>query len=334
MIDTQQLVDILKSYGEWKEGCSREGERPFLHGDVWVIPAGEGCVLEVRQADLPESTARLLSLFLLGQEPEQDRQAVCAARVQAWLAGEAALTADELGAALAELGWEWRGAVVVTVELAQAETAEEVSVQEALQLFAELLQGRGAFLARRGRTRVNLLLPCSLPSGEADGMTSGEELAAWLDTLGAELYVLAQMGVSGVKRDAQGLLAAQVEAEFALEAGKKYRQQERVHHFERLGLARLMHGVPPEVREAFLAEVLPEEVLAGLSLELRETIFTFLEAGGQLADTARRLYVHRNTLLYRLERIQELTGRDLRQPIEGWTLWMALMMSRTPSGND
>ncbi|MGZ6525431.1 MAG: PucR family transcriptional regulator, partial [Tumebacillaceae bacterium] len=123
--------------------------------------------------------------------------------------------------------------------------------------------------------------------------------------------------------------AARVEAEFALGAGKRFRSRELIHAFDKLGLARLLHGVPHTVRDRFLQEVLPETVLHSLSPELRETIFAFLENGQQVADTARSLYIHRNTLQYRLERIHELTGYDIRKPFQGWTLWVALTLIRS-----
>jgi DNA-binding PucR family transcriptional regulator len=90
----------------------------------------------------------------------------------------------------------------------------------------------------------------------------------------------------------------------------------------------LFEGLPEAVQAQFLQEVLPDDAYSGLSAELRETVFAFLEHGQQLADTARSLYIHRNTLNYRLDRIAELTGLDVRQPLPAWTLWVALTLRR------
>lgn len=274
-------------------------------------------MLEVRDSDLPEAVSGLLALYV--EQLEKETAAGGDDVIRKWLSQEPDVSVADAARVLGTLGWDEPELFVAAVEPMRAEAAKDLG--ELSALFGELLdEGRGYVGATTSRLYL-LLAPQA-------GTSVRDELRAWLDTAGAELYVPLRAGLARAAgfRD---IARAREEAEFALEAGKRFRSQEAIHEHDRLGLARLLHGLPQEVKEAFVCEVLPGDVLASLSPELRETIFAFLEHGQQVADTARSLYIHRNTLLYRLDRICELTGYEIRKPLQGWTLWLALTLSRT-----
>lgn len=324
MIEQVRLAEILRSFGTMEEGAMT---RPLCEDGVWWIPAGGRNRLRVPVAAMPPEMAQLLELYVYSsgeQESAHLRQ-----EVLAWLGGEGEVSAERLAQMLPQIGWPGDAAVVVAVELRG--DAEEELLGDAMALLGELLaheeqeegEGQAGLLVRSGSSTIRLLLPPERIEEEADG-----GLRAVLGTLEAELYATAAAGVSAVK-GLRDLAPACREAEFALAAGRLYRSRESVHRYDRLGIARLLYGLPAEMRDDFLAEVLPGQVLESLSAELRETIFAFLEHGQQVADTARSLYIHRNTLLYRLDRVTELTGYDIRKPIQGWTLWVALTLCRS-----
>jgi len=365
MVDYRRLAEILRTHGTLAEGRSLEGERPFCQGDVWHVPLGAGQVLRVAVRDLPPLAAELLALYI--EEVPATGAGAEEALVREWLAGRD-VDGENMQRAVAGLwtaeGLGSRGeppisgAVIVTVEFGRAEDVKLVG--EAVALFEELLEEELAIVATDGE-RLQVLLGVlevdaagvtgGLPSvgnsagSGASGSVAGsatagshaapeeeqgmltDKLRAWLDTVGTELLVLVRAGVSQVHGLAQ-LEVAREEAAFALAAGRQFRSQETLHVYGQLGLARVLYGVPEAIREAFIEEVLPAPVLDVLSPELRETIVAFVEHGQQLTDTAKSLYIHRNTLLYRLDRITELTGLEIRNPLQGWTLWLALLLRR------
>lgn len=332
MIDNRRLVQILQPFGSlaetaaWEER-SMQGEPflpflPYLIDGVWTIPVDERTDLRVRDEALSSALSQMLALYVeamtTAAEAAHPRHSVQQLLAE-WQAEEALWDGTVLAQSLQVAGWAKQGAVVVILEPVHRQE-EGASQEEAVHLLEEML-AEEAFVLGQGQERVCVLLT-------AEGFAE-QPVSAWLGTLETELYLQYRAAVSAPVEELRQLPHAREEAEFALEAGKLYRGQERIHDAQKLGVARLLHGIPAAIRERFLQEVLPTDVLGSLSAELRETIFAFLEHGQQVADTARALFVHRNTLLYRLERVHELTGYDIRQPIQGWTLWVALMLARS-----
>lgn len=339
MIENARLVEILQPFGSFEQVASQMGRSvrsgPILQAGVWTIPIDDEQCLRVEESALPLAVAQLLALYVQAQETGGKAHASNPKRLvqdmlSQWLNEGRLPDQDALVHALMEMKWRAHGAVFVVLERVNAQGDDAKLLEDAVALLVELLDENHAFVVRQGQSRICLLLH-SLGNEEqvAEEEQPENELSAWLDTLGTELYLLFRAGVSTPVSHLRDLAQVRQEAEFALEAGKRFRSQEMVHSYARLGVARLLHGIPLDVRDEFLKEVLPEEALSSLSPELRETIFAFLEHGQQVADTARSLFVHRNTLLYRLDRIHELTGFDIRRPTQGWTLWVALTLIRS-----
>lgn len=116
------------------------------------------------------------------------------------------------------------------------------------------------------------------------------------------------------------------EAWTALEVGKIFYAGQKTISFRKLGIGRLLYQLPKELCENFLTEVVgakPEEVL---DPETLGTIYRFFDNGLNISETARQLYVHRNTLVYRLEKIQKQLGLDIRQFDDAVTFKIALMV--------
>ncbi|PWK13366.1 PucR family transcriptional regulator [Tumebacillus permanentifrigoris] len=340
MIDNKRLAEILLPYGTVQKGHSPHGEWPLRHAGNWSIPLDEQMVLLVAEADLPPTVGALLELLV--PEWADREQDIYRARVKRWLGGAELTDGPLLAEALEKMGWiAQTGAFVVAIEVAVGERVETELV-DAVEILRELVTAQDCIIETEGNNRIYLLVPLEPDSGsdsrrgskeplEVANAVEGvflEEVSGWLDTLGTELYSLFRAGVSAPVQMWTSLPESRREAQFALDAGRVYRSKERVHNFNRLGLARVFQGLPETVQAHFLQEILPDEVYSGLSTELRETVFAFLEHGQQVADTARSLYIHRNTLNYRLDRISELTHLDVRQPLPAWTLWLALTLRR------
>ncbi|ARU59900.1 hypothetical protein CBW65_01615 [Tumebacillus avium] len=348
MSSMERLAAALQEYGRVERREQVAKEICYVN-DSWLIPLNAEQQLRVERAALPLAVAELLALYAGAVTGGVD------ARRQAaqWLCGEREADGDALAAWLQELGWARDAAGrIVLLEFARAAAAE--LAEEAVLLLQELIGTEQAVVGQQGGQRIWVLLPLEpvqnvheqtaqvrdvrarevqmhdeLEQGQlAQASSLLDTVIAWIETLGAELFLLSRAGVSGA-RSLHQLAGAKEEAEFALEAGKLLPGKRAVHDYDRLGIARLLYGAPQTVREKFVREILPPDVLEALTPELRETAAVFAENGQGVAETARALFVHRNTLLYRLERIHELTGCDPRRPLDGWTLWLALLLVKT-----
>lgn len=330
MGENQRLAEILQGYGEVFEDRTLEEVRPIFENGVWCIPLGDQQVLRVEEAALPFAVQGLLRLYVEAvTQPSGNRNRDEALQVvRGWLAGEGTVEEASVIHALTQLGLAGGDLLIVVIQAGKS--SDETMLDDAVQLLQSLLEEQQALVVRVAGARMYVLLSGTSSSPPEE---LAQSVSAWIDTLSTELFLLCQAGVSTKSADLSQLKRVRDEAEFALRAGLLYRSKEAVHEFGRLGLARVLYGMPKGIRQAYLAEVLPEAVLANLTPELRETIFAFFEHGQQVADTARGLFIHRNTLLYRLERIAELTGHDVRKPMQGFTLWLALTLSRTDSPN-
>ena len=99
----------------------------------------------------------------------------------------------------------------------------------------------------------------------------------------------------------------------ALEVGRLFYVEKEIMAYDRLGIGRLIYQLPMSLCEMFIREVFGDEVPQILDDdEAMSTISKFFENNLNISETARQLYVHRNTLVYRLERIEKAIGLDIR----------------------
>ena len=118
------------------------------------------------------------------------------------------------------------------------------------------------------------------------------------------------------------------EAKMALDVGKIFYAEKTVTAYSTLGIGRLIYQLPINLCEMFIEEIFDGKVPEELDEETLTTINTFLENNLNVSETSRQLYVHRNTLLYRLEKLEKYTGLDIRIFDDALTLKIALMVVR------
>ena len=116
------------------------------------------------------------------------------------------------------------------------------------------------------------------------------------------------------------------EAQLALEVGRIFYPDRRVISYDRLGIGRLIYQLPRSLCEMFLRETFDHDVFAELDDEAMTTIRQFFANDLNISETARRLYIHRNTLVYRIEKMQKVTGLDIRKFDEAMTFKIAMMV--------
>lgn len=156
-----------------------------------------------------------------------------------------------------------------------------------------------------------------------------EKLASSIcDTLSTEFYCSAVVGigtcVTGIKELAKSFKEAQV----ALEVVKVFDTEKHIVSYENLGIARLIYQLPTTLCEMFLREVFKKGSIESLDQETLFTIQKFFENNLNVSETSRKLFVHRNTLVYRLEKIKKLTGLDLREFDDAIVFKVALMVNK------
>ena len=148
------------------------------------------------------------------------------------------------------------------------------------------------------------------------------------DTLSTEFYTKVFIGISTVVDSLKDLAKAYQEAQVALEVGKVFETEKNIISYENLGIGRLIYQLPTTLCEMFLQEVFKKGSLESLDRETLMTIQSFFENNLNVSETSRKLFVHRNTLVYRLDKIRKLTGLDLREFEHAITFKVALMVRK------
>lgn len=135
-------------------------------------------------------------------------------------------------------------------------------------------------------------------------------------------------GVAGPKRGPSAAHFALVQAEHALVIGRGLHGEGRTTHFEDLGPYCFVLNQPAHEIHAFAARLLGPLVTDDAHAELVDTLEAYLRTHGNLNAVARQLYLHRNTVRYRLRRIAKLTGADLDNPDTRLGLQLAILGKR------
>ena len=154
------------------------------------------------------------------------------------------------------------------------------------------------------------------------------------DTLKNELFIRTVIGIGTVAEHLRELADAYKEAQTAIEVGKVFDTEKSIMHYENLGIGRLIYQLPTTLCEIFLSEVFKKNSIDSLDQETLFTINKFFENNLNVSETSRKLFVHRNTLVYRLEKIKKLTGLDLRQFDHAIVFKVALMVRKYLSSRD
>ncbi len=153
------------------------------------------------------------------------------------------------------------------------------------------------------------------------------------DSLNTELYTHAIIGIGTTVVGIKDLAKSFKEAQVSLEVGKVFDTEKTIVSYESLGIARLIYQLPTTLCEMFLHEVFKIGSIDSLDHETLFTIQRFFENNLNVSETSRKLFVHRNTLVYRLEKIKKITGLDLREFDDAIVFKVALMVKKYLDAN-
>ena len=153
-----------------------------------------------------------------------------------------------------------------------------------------------------------------------------EYVQALRDTLLSEAGCELALGVSAFFRETEVLPDAWRQAKQALALGMRLHPQEQVFFWHRMVVERLLDELTPQQKADYQGILFNRKTARFFDEEILRTIETFLNTDLNLSDTARQLFIHRNTLVYRLDRIQQLTGLDLRRFNDAMTFRILLYL--------
>ena len=134
-----------------------------------------------------------------------------------------------------------------------------------------------------------------------------------VDTINSELLLTIFVGIGTPVKSINDIAHAYSEARLAIEIGRVFESEKYILSYGELGIGRLIYQLPSKLCELFLDEIFQKEGFEALDEETLLTIDKFFENSLNISETSRQLFVHRNTLVYRLDKIERLTGLDLRK---------------------
>lgn len=164
---------------------------------------------------------------------------------------------------------------------------------------------------------------------ENDGYEEAESVAKMLlDMLNSEAMSQVRISYGTIIDEIRSISKSYKEAKMALDVGKIFYEEKNIISYNMLGIGRLIYQLPMPLCEMFMEEIFGGQQLPdSLDEETLATINKFFENSLNVSETSRQLYIHRNTLVYRLEKLQKSTGLDVRVFEDALTFRIALMVS-------
>ena len=147
-----------------------------------------------------------------------------------------------------------------------------------------------------------------------------------LDTLNMEAMSKVHVALGTVVNEVKEVSRSYKEAELALDVGKIFYSEKNVVAYNNLGIGRLIYQLPLPLCKMFIKEIFNGKSLDDFDEETLSTINKFFENNLNVSETSRQLYIHRNTLVYRLDKLQKSTNLDLRVFEDAITFKIALMV--------
>lgn len=144
--------------------------------------------------------------------------------------------------------------------------------------------------------------------------------------LKAEGEVDAVVAYGTVVHDIKEVSKSYKEAKLALDVGKIFFEERKIIAYSALGIGRLIYQLPLPLCKMFIREIFEGKSPDDFDEETLATINKFFENNLNVSETSRQLYIHRNTLVYRLDKLQKSTGLDLRVFEDAITFKIALMV--------
>ena len=149
-----------------------------------------------------------------------------------------------------------------------------------------------------------------------------------VDLLNTEAMINSRIAYGTIVHNIKDISRSYNEAKMALDVGKIFYDEKSVIAYNKLGIGRLIYQLPIPLCKMFIDEIFPGTTPDEFDEETLLTIRKFFDNSLNVSETARQLYIHRNTLVYRLDKVNKATGLDLRVFEDAITFEIALMVVR------
>lgn len=150
--------------------------------------------------------------------------------------------------------------------------------------------------------------------------------AGYMEVLTGENVAGARIAFGTIVKELKEVSRSYKEAKMALDVGKIFFDNRIVIAYSELGIGRLIYQLPIPLCRLFIKEIFDGKSPDDFDEETLTTINKFFENSLNVSETSRQLYIHRNTLVYRLDKLQKITGLDLRVFEDAITFKIALMV--------
>ena len=160
-----------------------------------------------------------------------------------------------------------------------------------------------------------------------DGYEQVQKIAdSMLDMLSSEVMLSTRVSYGTIVNEIKEVSRSYKEAKMALEVGKIFFVERHIVAYNALGIGRLIYQLPIPLCKMFIKEIFADVSPDDFDEETLETISKFFENNLNVSETSRQLFIHRNTLVYRLDKLDRATGLDLRVFDDAITFQIALMV--------
>ncbi len=147
-----------------------------------------------------------------------------------------------------------------------------------------------------------------------------------VDMLNTEAMARVHVAYGTIIDDIKEVSRSYKEAKMALDVGKIFYNDRNVMAYSNLGIGRLIYQLPMQLCKMFISEIFGDNPPDHFDEETLSTIYKFFENNLNVSETSRQLYIHRNTLVYRLDKLQKSTGLDIRTFDDAITFHISLMV--------
>lgn len=148
-----------------------------------------------------------------------------------------------------------------------------------------------------------------------------------VDTVNSEAMINVRVGYGTVAPEIKDVSKSYKEAMMAVDVGKIFYADRKVNSYNSLGIGRLIYQLPPNLCHMFIEEIFGDNDPATFDEEIVSTVYKFFENSLNVSETARQLFIHRNTLVYRVEKLKSITGLDVRVFDDALTFMIAMMVN-------
>lgn len=153
-----------------------------------------------------------------------------------------------------------------------------------------------------------------------------EEAKVMADMLNTEAMINVRVSYGTIVKDLRETARSYKEAVMALDVGQIFFAEKNIISYNSLGIGRLIYQLPIGLCEMFINEVFGEITPDDIDEETMANVLKFYECNLNISETARALFIHRNTLVYRLERLRDYIGLDIRIFEDAMTFKLALLV--------